>query len=176
MKKLFLSFLFLAFVFMVQAQDAKPTKEETVKFLNSICQKMIGRENAEYSEYSKFQICEFTNTSYIVKWKTNEPNHAEHLHTFFWENISWEDNTKITIDQTFGEIIKVLVEFKLGIPFKETFTTYNNDGSIRESKVTEGRGPFFRAYIPEEKFESFKKAILRLSEIAKEENKDPFKN
>lgn len=34
----------------------------------------------------------------------------------------------------------------------------------------------FFIYVPTDKVESCKKALLRLSEIAKEENKDPFAN
>ena len=42
MKKILLSFLLLSLVFIAQAQDAKPTKEATQKFLNTMLSQVVG--------------------------------------------------------------------------------------------------------------------------------------
>jgi len=65
MKKLLLTLLFNASAFITQAQNVKPTKEETIKFINIILKNIEGRiiYNNEY--------------------------------TYTWKNILWEEIDKM---------------------------------------------------------------------------------
>lgn len=51
---------------------------------------------------------------------------------------------------------------------------YEND--IRNGKTSAKYQNAIHLEIPEDKYDSLKKAFLRLAEIDKEENKDPFQN
>lgn len=56
------------------------------------------------------------------------------------------------------------------------FTTVMKETLMLEGKEVTAYETTFDIVIQPEKFESIKKAFERLAEIAKEENKDPFKN
>lgn len=86
MKKILLSLLFFAAAFTMQAQDKKPTKEETQRFLNSMLQNVIGSEHAMakiniqsfnngFDEYVFSEILEGNNKYYdktemsLIRWE-----------------------------------------------------------------------------------------------------------
>lgn len=78
---------------------------------------------------------------------------------FLWEYLD-HDNFSIQSETT------------LYIRFRKQFHEISEIGSTPKDQLTNQ----LVVFIPAEKIESFKKACIRLSEIAKEENKDPFQN
>ncbi|HEY8659334.1 MAG TPA: hypothetical protein VIL78_09870, partial [Hanamia sp.] len=82
MKKLFLSFLFLAFAFMAQAQDAKPTKQETIDFITNYIVKAdpsllsyVEAETKSYREEALFTISDFSINGSVLKFKYSRKIH-----------------------------------------------------------------------------------------------------
>lgn len=73
---------------------------------------------------------------------------------------------KIIITE-FNECSAVDVSFN----YKASRTSGYNDDITNQESVSD-----IRFFVPSDKAESFKKACIRLSELAKEENKGPFQN
>ncbi len=140
----------------VNAQT-KPTKEETLAFLRRTCESTIGKT----SDGKKFikTTFNYNNITTEYLYKGNEDNSIDEFSLIKWENATqiliWEPRDK-------QEINDVMIEFSSQVLLEQ-----DGAGEYRDSV-------YF--YYPEIKRESVKKAIERLIEIAKEENKDPFKN
>ncbi|EAZ95019.1 hypothetical protein FBBAL38_11759 [Flavobacteria bacterium BAL38] len=162
MKKLLTICLIMATIFTVNAQDKKPTKEETVAFINRTTALTVGKifygsttTEAKFNYDSYFYSQTFnaflsTTKKYSgILWETMVPDQIQILNE--------RDIDIIEIGIPFTKIIK----FESTSTGSDSKTEYNN---------------WLRIIIPKEKFESIKKACLRLSEIAKEENKDPFQD
>lgn len=154
MKKLLIICFLLATAFTSQAQDKKPIKEETVKFIDQALKLRIG--TASFKRYTIQEINfkpELITLVDLLDDKTRRRFNE-------YSNIKWETLINISIDLT--EYTKMTLKFEANYKFKyEDYIDY--------SKI-------LTLPIPENKIESLKKAFLRLSEIAKEENKDPFED
>ena len=141
----------------VNAQT-KPTKEETLAFLRRTCESTIGKT----SDDKKFIKTTFSynniTTEYLIMG--NQDNSIDEFSLIKWENATqiliWEPGDE-------QEINDVMIKFSSQVLLEQD----GGAGKYRDSV-------YF--YYPEIKRESVKKAIERLIEIAKEENKDPFKN
>lgn len=155
MKKLLSTCLLIAMAFTSHAQDGKPTKEETVKFINNALKLRIG------TNYNSKQII----TNYVFTLESVYFEKTNDLGTIMdntFSNLAWETltNIKEIPDDSFIFILT------FDTPFKNT--------SKHTGHVDYYKDLYF--HVPENKKDSLKKAFLRLSEIAKEENKDPFQD
>ena len=163
MKKLITICLIIAATFTVKAQDGKPTKERTINFIQSALNESIGSKY--YGKVIEKNV--FTHdmlNKCIVDGSSNK------IDTYY--NINWElytgcaargDNGIVKIDVYMSNPVKnIATSTKIGEE-EPYYSVTNYDDQIH----------FFAPY---NKVESLKKAFARLAEIAKEENKDPFKN
>ncbi|MFA5298793.1 MAG: hypothetical protein WC389_11365 [Lutibacter sp.] len=162
MKKLLTICLLLAISFTSQAQEKKPTKVETLDFMKRTIEQTIG----QYAPgKGTIQEIKFNENSYyfsayydLIKAKNSG------LTTLIkWENLAPEG----FYVQEANPITKMKVTFNGNISYKQKV------GNSPEKEFFFSEAEFF---VPSNKAESFKKACIRLSEIAKEENKDPFAN
>lgn len=159
-----LAFLSISFV---QAQDKKPTKEETIAFIKRTTEATVGKEIGwgAILEESSFSVDGYTTkqtisgthgftveTYRLLKWETMDSNR-------------WSE----TAPQEGIEVIEIGVYFSSKVKHVRDFNL--SDNNDKDEYTNE-----LMVYIPKDKLESMKKAFLRLSEIAKEENKDPFEN
>jgi len=157
MKKLITICLLLATAFTVKAQESKPTKEQTIQFI----QKTVNSAGNQ----SAFKISDNT-----VSWKDVSPKIG-------WNTIS--EITNVRFDKILkvyqwslssGENSNVSVEFSVNtIKYHTTGTIYDEVQDFKEDN-----GNSFQIIIPTDKLESIIKAFNRLKEITMEENKDPF--
>ena len=168
MKQVLLSFLFSAFLFFVQAQETKPSKEVTQKFLSKILSQVVGNlpwEGAPQPIQKQVLNMDFTN--YTMQTQSDET----YKRTEFI-NIPWEDIT--TLDVTTNRIVSwININFKSKMEYRHHCCFVDEDKGV---PLTTNYEDQMRIYVLTDNVESCKKALLRLSEIAKEENKDPFKN
>ena len=91
MKKLLLCFLFIAAAFIIHAQDKKPTKEETIKFLNTLCQAGVGITEPGYSK----QVTNYYDLTYsFLKFKKKGKGCDDcrsWSQTIIYESIPWQE-------------------------------------------------------------------------------------
>lgn len=166
MKKLLTICLLMAMVFTSQAQKGKPSKEETVKFIDQTLKKFI-EQSTYFIGHETKMFCRdisFKENELIMKWTFDYSDDSllETISILSWEKISMDyfDNKKEGFT-SFNVYLSSVIK-------KQYFSADN--GSLVDYK------PFFCLYVPTDKVESIKKALFRLSEIAKEENKDPFQD
>ena len=158
MKKLITICLIMATVFTVNAQDKKPTKEETVAFIQRQFESLIGYKvrNSVITKY-EFDLAKINFESRSDLYTT----------TRIYTQINW------------GNLVKI-ERYENDIQLFFTSSIYYDYKAVMENgKIVNSNAKFenyIQILVPSEKFESMKKAFLRLSEIAKEENKDPFKD
>ena len=167
MKKKIAICLLLAATLTVNAQE-KPSKDVTVKFIEANLKKSIGTED----KYSNL----LTNVSFdgnVLILTTTvaslEVRTTEKYSNFDWEGVSFsvrDDSEKSKIPGF--EVVAISFETSYK---QETITEQYEE--VRES---ERLFNWFQIHMPSDKIESLEKAFLRLQEIAKEENKDPFKD
>lgn len=161
MKKLITICLLLATTFTTNAQQ-KPTKEETLAFMKRTLEATIG-----YNAPGKGKILEikFSGDYYFYKayYDLGDTGFTNYSTTSL---INWE---KIKPDFIIFKDANSLTEVKI---------SFSNSMKIKQQVSDQPERDFFNSqatfYVSTEKKESFKKACLRLAEIAKEENKDPF--
>lgn len=160
MKKLITICLFMLITFSVNAQDKKPTKGETVQFI----QKSVNNSGGEESE---FRIDEAK-----VSWKNVWPSVGINW-TREFTNVRFDKITKVYESSPGGDgISNLIVEFSVKvIKYHLTGTTY--DEAI---EVNQDGANTLQFMVPTEKVQSIIKAFDRLKEITIEENKDPFQN
>jgi hypothetical protein len=156
MKFISLTTLIVAFSLITNAQAKKPTKEETVKYLNTLCQAGLGMAKGK----------DFIINSVVLTYTSLEVKTTPNISVSTWSNIPWQEFISIEVLSP-G---KLLVIFKTAMPFQMhqpatgTSQAYSNDEPEKSIHL----------YAPVDKIESAKKAVMRLVEIAKDENKDPF--
>jgi hypothetical protein len=161
MKKLITFCLLLTIAFTSQAQDGKPTKEQTVAFMKRTLEETIGYETPE----GKIQEITFNENSYYFKAYDDLIGISTSALTSL---IKWEKlNPEGFILREVNSITVLRVTYNGSISYKQKIE------SRAEKEFFFSEATFF---IPSNKAESFKKACIRLSEIANEENKDPFAN
>ena len=158
MKKLLLAIGLLVCLESLKAQTKKPTKDETVQYLNKLCQAGLG-----ISKGKEFIInsVDFTYNSLEVKTTPN-------ISISKWSNIPWEELESMEILSSSIWFVK----FKTLMPFNSSQPESGQSLAYSSSQPENS----FHIYAPADKMESAKKAVMRLVEIAKEENKDPFKD
>lgn len=161
MKKLLLSIILISEVFTTQAQTTKPTKDETIKFMATVLKSVEGSVSED-----TITLVEQSFNGSSLNTKLNQPG----LGVFgieTYSDIKWEsyiDDSFHAVQQKGEPYLSVFIYFK-------TKMKYEGEG-ISKLKFKD----YLCMNIPSDKLPSFKKAILRLVEIAKEENKDPFGN
>lgn len=155
MKKLFLYISLLTCVIGF-AQDSKPTKEETITFMSKTLKAGIGMG---FEWDSTIQDVSFHGDKLVIEATETNRN----LIRYNISDLPWE-----YLDKSNFESANMKCNFTIRFTksYKNIITT---GGEI----VTEFPKKM-NISIPEDKIESFKKACIRLCEIAKEENKDPF--
>jgi hypothetical protein len=170
MKKLITICLLIATTCSVNAQQ-KPTKEQTLAYLTKTF-KLTEGEILLHEPYKK-QIPElfvFSEKEISKKYKEYEWNTGEEdgIEKQTYTNMKWEDVISIKISSfnkgwSSDNLIPISVEFSSNIKI------ISNDKHTYYDK-------FISFSVIKSKAESFKKALERLVEIAKEENKNPFEN
>lgn len=164
MIKFLLSVLFLASLSIAEAQNAKPTKEETQKFLYSMLKAALGKDVNEGYTLTKQS---FTNDleSYSYTTVTDRGSTDGDEVTL----IDWSKFANKYQVNSFGsaDVIQFSCYFnnKIQVIHKDIF------GNVK-TKMTDN----FDFFVPTEKEDSVFRACMRLRELAKEENNDPFKN
>lgn len=151
MQRIYIALLFALVPFLGKTQS-KPSKEETIKFMNSIL------KQGAYADYEKRKNELLSFTGEILQYKGNSAQYA-------YEDIDWSSYSDFNGQAYDKKYIRVRIYFDK--PFK-----FGSDRGSHSEKIIEW-------YLPlesKDKLESFKKACLRLREIWQEENNDPFAN
>lgn len=155
MKKLITIGLLIATSFTVNAQE-KPSREQTIKFIDTTLKKFVGNNDAaEVLKNISFDGVELIKTSTMY----NEPS-IDKYSNLHWEELSFA----IREDSKVSGFTKIQLSFETN--FKQYMSLLNKERFF----------DWFTLYVPTDKIQSIEKAFLRLKEIAKEENKDPFEN
>lgn len=156
--KIFLFTIFSFLVFGIQAQDKKPTKEATIKFMATVLKSIEGKKYLSSGMYHEIIEVNFDGNTYssLSSWN-NGPAEKETSTNIKWESY---DEKNSDDEKEADNLVKFLPWFSLKIKCE-----FDRKISFRNNLILS---------IPKEKLSSFKKACLRLAEIAKEENKDPF--
>jgi hypothetical protein len=178
MKKLLTICLIMATVFTANAQNGKPTNEETVIFIKRQLELRIGTKVQETESFifrinkNDFNHSSLNNEKQYIDPSVNKGN----IQIKNISQIKWESLDLIKMGENYHNDGLIIVEFKS--PYSYYWKSYKIRDDGKEYMYTEGESfsSTLEIFIPIEKYESIKKAFLRLSEIAKEENKDPFKD
>lgn len=177
MKKIIIAILFIFCLPFVYGQEKKPTKEETISFIKRTVETSIGSVyNStrtteiifEYDRYKRVSVMEVKrdNQSAVIVG-----NYDEEWSLLKWDNLDKKEFELQNCPVGENDICEMWIFFSRDIKHTEIERT-KYVGNKDETKFTH----YLPILIPKEKFESMKKAFLRLAEIAKEENKDPFAN
>jgi hypothetical protein len=173
MKKLLTICFLITIAFTSQAQEGKPTKEETIAFINRTINECKGFKLPYYM--GKLESASFTENKLTYKTTTSltsgkkNCDREEIYEDIFWdklkvENIKFENN----------EDGASYYEINFSQNMSHSDITENCVFIENHSKTNILSNMY--VFIPVQKKESIKKAFLRLSEIGKEENKDPFED
>ncbi|EAZ95014.1 hypothetical protein FBBAL38_11734 [Flavobacteria bacterium BAL38] len=155
MKKLLTICLIMATVFTVNAQDGKPTKEETVAYLTRSF-KLVEGEKIYMGKYRDITLSNYDFQESYIKTTFDDGSSVTD------SDFKWETLYNIT---------------SIDCPTSDKYKVCEMNGIFNSSfKSDIGTTNYFTIYVLKSRAESVKKAFLRLSAIAKEENKDPFKD
>jgi hypothetical protein len=169
MKKLLTICLIMATMFTVNAQE-KPSREVTAKFIDATLKKTIGTEDLPGGNL--LTNVSFDGNQLIL---TTTRKNLELRSTTTYSNFDWEGLSIFLVrnDQEKSKITGFeVVQISFETNFKEVYIA-EQFGKVRN---TERLKSWILIHMPSDKIASLEKAFLRLSEIAKEENKDPFQN
>lgn len=164
MNKSLLLFFVLIITFVATAQN-KPTKEETQGLINTTLKRVVARNSCSEGMMvsEQFFTNDFANYHYNARSKDKKKAAITDV-----ANIQWKNYLKCALN---------ISEFDSGIACVTVyFTTAIKETFVIDGKEVNNYETTFNIVIQPEKFESLKKAFERLTDIAKEENKDPFKN
>lgn len=164
----------MAITFITDAQNQKPTKAQTVDFINRTLELSIGSKyNYTYTTRTSFDYETYIRESVMKagSQKVVVGNYKEEYSLLKWENLLINNFQLKNCDFGDNGICEIWISFSSQISFRETKSGKSIDNTDKTNYVQT-----LAMLIPSEKFESIKKACIRLSEIAKEENKDPFQN
>jgi hypothetical protein len=167
MKKLITICLLIATSFTVNAQE-KPSREQTIKFIESSLKKTIGTKDSYNNLLTNVS---FNGNELIL---TTTVASLDELTTRTYSNFNWEGVDFIVRDDSEKSTISgfEVVQLSFVTSYKQVTITKQYD-EVRKNERTFN---WFIIHMPSDKIESLRKAFLRLSEISKEENKDPFQN
>lgn len=184
MKKALLFLLLVPLVAMAQKPAAKKlSKQETVAYINGILQQSVGFRT--YGISGEERVCTATITGYAFTPETVDQHESETCksepgavayHSKL-SNIAWQNATGITVETEAGiyrdaELAMVRVTFSSRVRYDKESDKYGRTSMSDDLRYRDN----IWLIIPVTRAESFKKALERLIEIAKEENKDPFGN
>ena len=170
MKKLITICFLLATTFIVIAQTTKPTKEQTINYLTRTFSLTEGERTSnkttKYTTSFEYTACLFSidkiieNYNFETVW--NDPEKTKNgMRKYSSSNLKWETVTSINLGSQLSNLTIVTIIFSAKYKF-----TVDGEESGQENVLN--------ILVVNNKAESFKKALDRLVEIAKEENKDPF--
>jgi hypothetical protein len=131
MKKIQMLLMLLCCFVVSQAQPGKPTKEQTVKYLNTLAQASIGKNNGDGS----INLIVFSYTSVEIG-TTNGSKHT-------WSNIPWQEFDSLRVLQN----DKIILSFKIAMP-----TNYSDPKGEFESNEPEDSFFFIRLCRQNRKF------------------------
>lgn len=143
--------------------QTKPTKEETITFINRTLSEVTGKS----CFYGRINKAELSSTGEIFTdiqddQKKDLPLLAAELIGIKWDKMDTEKPKIFVTEENIAE-------------FTLRFTTkIKQKGAMRNGEKIDNYTEDLSMCVPKEKFESIWKAFLRLSEIVKAENKDPF--
>lgn len=172
MKKGILVVVFMCIVGVLNAQEKKPTKEETIAFINRTLNEFKGYE-LPWSE-GILESVKFTGSMYVLKTYHEDEGKRTQQYTTTCEDLPWD---KLNIEKTEWHPDKNVPYYY--VIFNQSYKStevYDALFDRRYDKTTTQMLLSLILFVPANKAESIKKAFLRLAEIAKEENKDPFVN
>lgn len=162
---LFLATMCSASFLVCYAQSTAPNKEETMKFLSNTTQLAVGTplDDGYYVVYTRFD-----NDSYT--WQMAKTTDSRPPWVYFSANkIPWQEfESFLPNHKVDDQVTSIKLKFKTRVEHSiqmHTGQAQNRRDSFN-NEVT--------IMVPTEKVESMKKAILRLVEIYKDENKSPF--
>lgn len=170
MKKLITICFLLATTFIVIAQTTKPTKEQTINYLTRTFSLTEGERTSnkttKYTTNFEYTACLFSidkiieNYNFETVW--NDPEKTKNgMRKYSSTNLKWETVTSINLGSQLSNLTIVAITFSAKYKF-----TVDEEESGQENVLN--------ILVVNNKAESFKKALDRLVEIMKEENKDPF--
>lgn len=179
MKKLLTICLLLVATFTVNAQE-KPTKEATIAYLNKTLQmsvgyKAYGTNGGNRVSSRLIKQYSFLPSEVKLSWETFDfRSNDKRIEYEQFSNINWEYLTTIIIDSEDNEnhddeLAQIVLYFSDKIRYDKTIPGVNviMDDDMHYPK-------YLYIYVLKTKADNFKRALERLVEIAKEENKDPF--
>ena len=158
--------------FTVNAQDAKPKKEQTLAYLTKTFslteRETTSRKGTKCSTNFEYTNCFFSIDKIIENYdfeivcneiETTKNGKKEYTSS----NLKWETVTSINLGSQLSNLTTVSIVFSA--KYKLT---------VDEEEI--GQDNTLNIFVVNNKAESFKKALERLVEITKEENKSPFEN
>ena len=157
MKKILTICLLVAITCAVNAQQ-KPTKEETIAFMNRTLKSTIGFEGMG----GKVIEIDFNQNTYTKK--TYYDLAGGFYSNYIISGIPWD---KLEANKFEVRGLNLRIFFSQG--YRHQYKVDDRPEKIEFISSLD-------ITLPSDKIESFKKACIRLCEIYKEENKDPFKN
>ena len=153
MKKILLSFLLLSLVFIVQAQDAKPTKEQTIAYLKNV---LLNPNGVEWTTSSAKLTCgenvlsiSFSGCSFIIEtnmWCSNDEGKANR-NTVYTIDISKIE--KIDAEGFKAEIVRLTAQNHALVIQKKY--TYTNESGEQTMKISSERDVSFPCPVEKEK-------------------------
>ena len=147
----------------------EPTKEQTLAYLSKTF-KLVEGETELYNgthimtlEKMSLSLNEITVSRKFLDIDTERIMNVDDICT----SLNWEDVVSIKIIGDRNKGMQTYSSDNLGLIDVEFSSNINCNGNFRK---------IYSLYVLKTKEESFKKALERLVEIAKEENKNPFEN
>lgn len=172
MKNLIALFLFVTCYHFVQAQESKPTKEETISFIN----RTINERNGQ-SMYGigcqKLDQSTFTGESLVINTYCGQVDCISNIYES--KQIRWDQLDTIFLKEN-ERGIYYEVHFKTMMQYTATTKGCYGDTKGEITNVKKSTQFNLSVPVPDNKVASIKKAFFRLAEIEKEVNKDPFAN
>lgn len=164
MKRALPLFFALVITFFAAAQD-NPSKSDTQGIINTILKRVVTRNSCSEGMMvsEQFFINDFANYHYAAQSKDKKKAVITDV-----SNIQWKNYLKCEMKTSMWDSGIACAALYFRTAMKQTIVIEGKEISHYETT--------FDIVIQPEKFESIKNAFERLSEIAKEENKDPFKN
>jgi len=164
MKKLLLLFLLTSITVVVKAQE-KPSKSDTHGLINTTLKRVVARNSCSEAMMvsEQFFSNDFAKYHYAAKSKDKKKSATTDV-----SNIQWKNYLKCEMKTSTWDNVIACTTVYFSTAMKETIILEGKEVSSFETTID--------IVIQPEKLESIKKAFERLAEIAKEENKDPFKN
>lgn len=174
-RKLIAIMLLTCTIQVTLAQDKKPTKEETIRFINKTASLVAG-ETIDRKKTTLFKSCSFSEDRYEEQHEKKEDdcegieNYVNTFNLLQVDDISAypsKNNEKVGYVNLYFKTENVNIAGSGGMRCKDG-TRISPAKSIYVAVLT--------IYCPIDKLGSMQKAFQRLVEIIKEENKDPFAN